>query len=81
MEAVVQLLGLNVLPEKQHLGLGDQLLDLMLMRSELQGGVRQVAGITRCKNFRGQSLAESDGIHQPAGFHGPACRSYSPVSP
>jgi len=55
---VIQLLGLNVLPEKQHLGLGDQLLDLMLMRSALQGGVRQVAGITRCKNFRGQSLAE-----------------------
>jgi acyl transferase domain-containing protein/acyl carrier protein len=56
--SVVQLLGLNVLPEMQHLGLGDQLLDLMLMRSALQGGVRQVAGITRCKHFHGQSLAE-----------------------
>jgi acyl transferase domain-containing protein/acyl carrier protein len=56
--SVVQLLGLNVLPEVQHLGLGDQLLDLMLMRSALQGGVRQVAGVTRCKNFPGQSLEE-----------------------
>jgi acyl transferase domain-containing protein len=56
--SVVQLLGLNVLPEMQHLGLGDQLLDLMLMRSALQGGVRQVAGVTRCKNFRGQSLED-----------------------
>jgi len=56
--SVVQLLAINVLPEKQQLGLGDQLLDWMLMRSELQSGVRQVAAITRCKDFRGQSLAE-----------------------
>ncbi len=59
--SVVQLLGLNVLPKMQHLGLGDQLLDLMLMRSALQGGVRQVAGITRCKNFHGHSLEEFAG--------------------
>jgi acyl transferase domain-containing protein len=56
--SVIQLLGLNVLPEKQHLGLGDQLLDLMLMRSALQGGIHQVTGITRCKNFHGRSPAE-----------------------
>jgi acyl transferase domain-containing protein/NAD(P)-dependent dehydrogenase (short-subunit alcohol dehydrogenase family)/ubiquinone/menaquinone biosynthesis C-methylase UbiE/acyl carrier protein/ribosomal protein S18 acetylase RimI-like enzyme len=56
--SIVQLLGLNVLPESRHLGLGDRLLDLMLMRSSLQGGVRQVAGVTRCKDFRGASLDE-----------------------
>jgi hypothetical protein len=56
--SVVQLLGLNVLPEVRHLGLGDRLLDLMLMRSSLQGGVREVAGITRCKNFHGSTLQE-----------------------
>jgi acyl transferase domain-containing protein/SAM-dependent methyltransferase/acyl carrier protein len=56
--SIVQLLGLNVLPEMRHLGLGDRLLDLMLMRSSLQGGVRQVAGITRCKDFRGRTLEE-----------------------
>jgi acyl transferase domain-containing protein/acyl carrier protein len=55
---LVQLLGLNVLPDKQQLGLGDQLLDLMLMRSALQGGVRGVVGLTRCKDFAGQSLEE-----------------------
>jgi acyl transferase domain-containing protein/acyl carrier protein/ribosomal protein S18 acetylase RimI-like enzyme len=55
---VVQLLGLNVLPEVQHLGLGDQLLDLMLLRSSVQGGVQKVAGLTRCKNFSGASIAE-----------------------
>lgn len=56
--SVVQLLGLNVFPESRHLGLGDRLLDLMLMRSSLQGGVKQVAGITRCKDFRGKTLDE-----------------------
>ncbi|MCK8516803.1 SDR family NAD(P)-dependent oxidoreductase [Methylonatrum kenyense] len=54
--SVVQLLAINVLPEKQHLGLGDQLLNLMLMRSALQGGVHTVAGITRCKAFDGTDL-------------------------
>ena len=56
--SIVQLLGLNVFPESRHLGLGDRLLDLMLMRSSLQGGVKQVAGVTRCKDFRGASLDE-----------------------
>ena len=57
---VVQLLGLNVLPEMQSLGLGDQLLDLILMRSALQGGVSKVAGITRCLEFTGQDKDEFD---------------------
>lgn len=57
---VVQLLGLNVLPEVQSLGLGDQLLDLILMRSALQGGVSKVAGITRCLEFGGRNKDEFD---------------------
>jgi acyl transferase domain-containing protein/acyl carrier protein/ribosomal protein S18 acetylase RimI-like enzyme/ubiquinone/menaquinone biosynthesis C-methylase UbiE len=56
--SIVQLLALNVLPESRHLGLGDQLLDFMLIRSSVQGGVRQVAGVTRCRDFRGHSLVE-----------------------
>jgi acyl transferase domain-containing protein/acyl carrier protein len=56
--SVIQLLGLNILPEQQHLGLGDQLLDLMLMRAALQGGVRQLVGVTRCKSFDGLSVEE-----------------------
>jgi acyl transferase domain-containing protein/acyl carrier protein/2-polyprenyl-3-methyl-5-hydroxy-6-metoxy-1,4-benzoquinol methylase len=56
--SVVQLVTVNVLPAVQHLGLGSQLLELMLMRSALLGGVCQVAGITRCKDFRGQTLRE-----------------------
>jgi len=56
--AVVQFLAINVLPEKQHLGLGYQLLDLMLMRSALVDGVRQVAAITRCKDFPGHTVGE-----------------------
>jgi acyl transferase domain-containing protein/acyl carrier protein len=55
---VVQLLGVSVHPEKQQLGLGDQLIDLMLLRSNLQAGVRHVAAITRCRDFRGRSVQE-----------------------
>jgi|GEM_PF-558387 len=59
--SVVQLVTINVLPEMQHMGLGHELLDLMLLRSRLQGGIRRAAGITRCKDFRGGSLAELAG--------------------
>jgi acyl transferase domain-containing protein/NAD(P)-dependent dehydrogenase (short-subunit alcohol dehydrogenase family)/acyl carrier protein/ubiquinone/menaquinone biosynthesis C-methylase UbiE/ribosomal protein S18 acetylase RimI-like enzyme len=55
---VVQLLSLNVFPEYQQLGLGDQLLDLMLMRSAVQGGVEKVAGLTRCSRFQGHNFEE-----------------------
>lgn len=58
--STVQLLAISVSPEQQHLGLGDDLLDLMLMRSALQPGVRQATAITRCRDFRGATLAELD---------------------
>ncbi|WP_127530237.1 AprA-related methyltransferase [Paenibacillus kobensis] len=51
---VIQLLGLNILPEMQHRNMGDQLLEFMLLRSSLISGVHTVAGITRCKNYSPQ---------------------------
>lgn len=53
---VVQLLGINVLPEFQDKGLGDQLLEFMLQRVTLKGGIESVVGITRCKDFGVNSL-------------------------
>lgn len=52
---IVQLLGINVHPEKQYLGLGSQLLHFMLQYCRLRAGVAKVAGITRCKQFDGRS--------------------------
>ncbi|PHM06072.1 hypothetical protein [Nostoc sp. 'Peltigera malacea cyanobiont' DB3992] len=48
---VIQLLGMNVLPEMQNRGLGNQFLDFMLKLFALKGGVETVAGITRCRDY------------------------------
>jgi malonyl CoA-acyl carrier protein transacylase len=48
---VVQLLNLNIFPDMQHLGLGDQLLEFMLQYCAVKGGIERVAGVTRCKNY------------------------------
>ncbi len=48
---VVQFLAVNILPEVQHLGLGDQLLEFMLQYCTVKPGVKQVAAVTRCKNY------------------------------
>jgi malonyl CoA-acyl carrier protein transacylase/ribosomal protein S18 acetylase RimI-like enzyme/acyl carrier protein len=48
---VIQLLAANVLPEVQHLGLGDQLLEFMLEFCALHNGLSRAAGVTRCKNY------------------------------
>ncbi|WP_349594246.1 SDR family NAD(P)-dependent oxidoreductase [Azospirillum argentinense] len=48
----VQLLAINVLPERQHSHLGDQLLEFMLIFRSLQDHVRGVVAVTRCKSFR-----------------------------
>lgn len=58
--AVIQLLAINVLPEVQHLGLGDQLLEFMLQYTALMSGVEAVAGVTRCLHFDGSSPTELD---------------------
>ncbi|QMT25920.1 beta-ketoacyl synthase N-terminal-like domain-containing protein [Bacillus velezensis] len=47
----IQLLGLNILPEMQHRGLGDQLLEFMLQRCSLMDGIASVAGVSRCKDY------------------------------
>ncbi|MEO8400725.1 MAG: SDR family NAD(P)-dependent oxidoreductase [Gammaproteobacteria bacterium] len=48
---IVQLLGINVAPELQDSGLGDQLLEFILWHVTVMGGIEKVVGITRCKNY------------------------------
>ena len=48
---VVQLLALNVLPAMQHLGLGDQLLEFMLLRCAHDTHLQTVVAVTRCKDY------------------------------
>jgi acyl transferase domain-containing protein/SAM-dependent methyltransferase/nucleoside-diphosphate-sugar epimerase/acyl carrier protein len=48
---VLQLLAVSVLPQVQHLALGDQLLEFVLQYAALLAGVREVAGVTRCAQF------------------------------
>ncbi|HKV13473.1 MAG TPA: GNAT family N-acetyltransferase, partial [Reyranella sp.] len=52
---VVQLLGVNVLPDYQDQGLGDRLLDFALVWYRAKAGVIAIAGITRCRDFAAQS--------------------------
>lgn len=52
--SIIQLLAINIDPQVQNLGLGDQLLEFMLQRCSLVSGITQVAGITLCKNFSSQ---------------------------
>ncbi|MBP2000176.1 polyketide synthase PksN [Paenibacillus shirakamiensis] len=60
---ILQLLGLNILPEMQHRNLGDDLLEFMLIRSSLISGIQQVEGITRCKDYyKHQSIPIQDYI-------------------
>jgi len=46
---LLQLLGVNVLPEAQDRGLGDRFLEFLLQWAELTPGVEGVAGVTRCR--------------------------------
>lgn len=48
---VVQLLGMNVLPDAQDVGIGSRLLDFALQWYRRKSGVVGVAGITRCRNY------------------------------
>ncbi len=48
---IVQLLAVNIHPQAQNLGYGDQLLEFMLQRCSLMEGVRQVVGVTLCTKF------------------------------
>ncbi|MDO9003891.1 MAG: SDR family NAD(P)-dependent oxidoreductase [Aquabacterium sp.] len=49
--AILQLLGFNINPSFQHLGLGDQILDFLLYNLSLDGHTRKVVGVSRCKHF------------------------------
>nr|ACG63826.1 SxtA [Microseira wollei] len=49
--SVIQLLALNILPEFQAQGLGNELRDFMLYYCTLKGGIESVVGVTRCRNY------------------------------
>ncbi|OLP20306.1 hypothetical protein BST81_00780 [Leptolyngbya sp. 'hensonii'] len=48
---IVQLLGINILPEFQGQGWGEQLRDFMVQLCALRGGIERLVGVTRCKNY------------------------------
>ena len=48
---VLQLLALNVTPEAQALGLGDQLLELALIQAAFWPGIERVTAVTLCRDF------------------------------
>lgn len=47
----LQLLGLNVHPDMQAQGLGDQLRIFLLQWAKLKGGIDCVVGVSRCKSY------------------------------
>ncbi|WP_129645083.1 GNAT family N-acetyltransferase [Peristeroidobacter agariperforans] len=49
--ANIQLLAINVDPDAQNFGYGDQLLEFMLQRCGLVAGVDRVVAVTLCKDF------------------------------
>ncbi len=48
---IIQLLAVNIDPQAQDSGYGDRLLEFMLQRCSLITGIRQVVGVTLCKNY------------------------------
>jgi acyl transferase domain-containing protein/thioesterase domain-containing protein/acyl carrier protein/N-acetylglutamate synthase-like GNAT family acetyltransferase len=61
---IIQLIAINILPEMQEQNLGDQLLEYMLQRCTLAGGVETVLAVTRCKGFARQNeVSFQDYIH------------------
>lgn len=58
--SIVQILGMNIKPSFQHLGLGDQVLDFLLYVSSLNGNCSMVLGISRCKHFVEQTGLSMD---------------------
>jgi len=75
--AIIQLLAINIDPQAQDAGYGDQLLEFMLQRCGLMTGIEQVVGVTLCKNYDStgiQSFAQyiqrQDGSQDPVlAFH------------
>ena len=58
--SIIQILGMNIKPSFQHLGLGDQVLDFLLYVSSLNGNCDTVLGISRCKQFAEQTDLSMD---------------------
>jgi len=52
---VVQLLGISVLPEPPYQGLGDELLNFMLLLCSMRCGVETVVAVTRCRDYPAHS--------------------------
>src|SRR6266508_1765833 len=57
---IIQLLAVNIDPQAQDLGYGDQLLEFMLQRCSLIPGVKQVVGVTLCKNYNAEGVQSFD---------------------
>ena len=51
---IVQLLALNVLPEMQHLGLGDELLSFVLQLCSVDETVEHILAVSLCRDYRGE---------------------------
>ena len=49
---IIQLLAINVSPEMQHLGLGDQLLEFVLQCCSGTNGIERVVAVSLCKNYQ-----------------------------
>lgn len=62
---VIQLLAINIDPEMQNFGYGDQLLEFILQNSALAYNVNRVVGVTLCKKYQAnRGVAFVDYIRQ-----------------
>ena len=52
---IMQLTGINIIPEMQDRGLGDQLLEFVLQWCSFKGNIEKIVGVTRCKNYQQHS--------------------------
>ena len=77
---IIQLIGINIVPEMQDRGFGDQLLEFMLQWCSLKENIEKLVGVTRCKNYQQQSqftlqeyvdqhISNSEGIDPILRFH------------
>lgn len=61
---IVQFLAVNILPEFQNFGLGDQLLEFALQRCSLINGLKSVVSVTLCRDYqKHKEMAINDYIH------------------
>ncbi|MBS0636171.1 MAG: GNAT family N-acetyltransferase [Verrucomicrobia bacterium] len=56
--AVLQLLSVNILPDRQHEGLASSLLEFCLQLAEVDLGIKEAIGITRCARYPGHGIEE-----------------------